>query len=223
MDKLRKRNFARGNVIKSFSSCSNCTPYLVRIENFAGQGVVLQGAGGAGAAVIQHFATVLHPILLLPLQVCHPLQKNQAWWIVRKYGHVTKCGHAIRYLIFLNNWIQCLIFLNNCVQTDIWRLPKGVLVLCDCNHAEGTVALTASEASWPLRLFQHSFSSSSITWFMALFSHVSTATPTCLSRSRRASAFNFINLRIEKSPKRVKRALSAVARVLNNWTKKVFN
>lgn len=36
---------------------------------------------------------------------------------------------------------------------------------------------------------------------MALFSHVSTATPTCLSRSRRASAFNFINLMSEKSHK----------------------
>lgn len=30
------------------------------------------------------------------------------------------------------------------------------------------------------------------TWFMALFSQVSTATPTCRRRSNRASAFNFI-------------------------------
>lgn len=42
------------------------------------------------------------------------------------------------------------------------------------------------------RLAQRSFSSSSITWFMALFSHVSTDTPICFSRSRRASAFSLI-------------------------------
>lgn len=58
--------------------------------------------------------------------------------------------------------------------------------------------LTESEGSWVLRLFQRSFSSSSITWFMALFSHVSTATPACLSRSRRASAFTFTVCRINK-------------------------
>lgn len=58
------------------------------------------------------------------------------------------------------------------------------------SYQEGP-SLTESEGSWLPRLFQRSFSSSSITWFMALFSHVSTATPACLSRSRRASAFAF--------------------------------
>lgn len=51
--------------------------------------------------------------------------------------------------------------------------------------------LTENEASWVLRAAHLSFSSSSITWFMALFSQTSTATPTSLRRFRRASAFSF--------------------------------
>lgn len=42
------------------------------------------------------------------------------------------------------------------------------------------------------RLAHLSFSSSSITWFIALFIQVSTETPICFSRSSRASAFSFI-------------------------------
>lgn len=62
------------------SSSGLAPPHLVGIEHFAGQGVVLQGAGGAGAAVVQHFSTVLHLVLLLlSLQVCHPLQSKQLW------------------------------------------------------------------------------------------------------------------------------------------------
>lgn len=51
--------------------------------------------------------------------------------------------------------------------------------------------LTENEASWVLRAAHLSFSSSSITWFMALFSQTSTTTPTSLRRFRRASAFSF--------------------------------
>lgn len=50
--------------------------HLVGVEDFAGEGVVLQGAGGTGAAVIQHFSAVLHLLLVLPLQIRRSLHKQ---------------------------------------------------------------------------------------------------------------------------------------------------
>lgn len=66
-----------------------------------------------------------------------------------------------------------------------WRQRKG---LHAGNRTRCEEPLLVTEG----RLAQRSFSSSSITWFIALFSHVSTETPICFSRSRRASAFSLI-------------------------------
>lgn len=63
---------------------------------------------------------------------------------------------------------------------------KWVLHAGNCTRCEEPLLVTEG------RLAQRSFSSSSITWFIALFSHVSTDTPICFSRSRRASAFSLI-------------------------------
>lgn len=47
--------------------------YLVGVEDFAGEWVIPQGAGRAGAAVIQHLAAVLRLLLVLSLQICRSL------------------------------------------------------------------------------------------------------------------------------------------------------
>lgn len=122
--------------------------YLVGVKHFASERVVPQGAGGAGAAVVQHLAAVLRLLLVLSLQIRRSLRGTPD---------------------FQMNDIR----------------PKKL------GSYQRRPSLTESEGSWLPRLFQRSFSSSSITWFMALFSQVSTATPACLSRSRRASAFAF--------------------------------
>lgn len=51
--------------------------YLVGVEYFAGERIVFQGAGGAGAAVVQNFTTVFHLLLILSLQICCSLQKQR--------------------------------------------------------------------------------------------------------------------------------------------------
>lgn len=73
-------------------------------------------------------------------------------------------------------------------QTRGWKTTCGHKIIYSIHFK---AFLTESDGSWALRLFHRSFSSSSITWFIALFSHVSTATPASLSRSSRASAFAF--------------------------------
>lgn len=50
--------------------CLSVCRYLVGVEHFAGEWIVFQGAGGAGAAVIQHFTAVLHLLFILALQIC---------------------------------------------------------------------------------------------------------------------------------------------------------
>lgn len=48
--------------------------YLVGVKHFAGERVVPQGAGGAGAAVVQHLAAVLRLLLVLSLQISRSLR-----------------------------------------------------------------------------------------------------------------------------------------------------
>lgn len=50
--------------------CLSVCRYLVGVEHFAGEWIVFQGAGGAGAAVVQHFTAVLHLLFVLSLQIC---------------------------------------------------------------------------------------------------------------------------------------------------------
>lgn len=50
--------------------------HLVGVEDFTGQRIVSQGAGRTGAAVVQHFSTVLHLLLVLLLQICCTLHHH---------------------------------------------------------------------------------------------------------------------------------------------------
>lgn len=50
--------------------------YLVGVEHFASERVVPQGAGGAGAAVVQHLAAVLRLLLVLSLQIRRSLRST---------------------------------------------------------------------------------------------------------------------------------------------------
>jgi len=51
--------------------------YLVGVEHLAGERVVPQGAGGAGAAVVQRLPAVLHLLLVLPLKVSRALEEPE--------------------------------------------------------------------------------------------------------------------------------------------------
>ena len=51
--------------------------YLVGVEHFAGERVVPQGAGGAGAAVVQGLPAVLRLLLVLTLKVSRALEERQ--------------------------------------------------------------------------------------------------------------------------------------------------
>lgn len=48
--------------------------HLVGVQHFAGERIVPQGAGGAGAAVVQHLAAVLRLLLVLSLQIGRSLR-----------------------------------------------------------------------------------------------------------------------------------------------------
>lgn len=105
--------------------------------------------------------------------------RNPFFWFL----HEIQPRKAMRFFQLATNQPNIL----NLVFYSIWSqdLLRGkVLQVGNRTRCEEPLLVTEG------RLAQRSFSSSSITWFIALFSQVSTDTPICFSRSRRASAFS---------------------------------
>ena len=55
---------------------SRLPSHLVRVEDFAGERVVPQRAGGTGAAVVQSFSAVPQALLVLSVQICCALYRR---------------------------------------------------------------------------------------------------------------------------------------------------